>query len=80
MSTNLEFQGYTRYVEVYDSSQISKMWYDPRFERLCIEFHHEGMKYEYAGVTPEEFGSLVAAESVGKYFNAVIRSKPTIRL
>jgi len=76
----LEFMGYTRSVIIEDSQQIRQIWYNPMMEQLRIEFSHAGEQYQYENVTREEFGKLVSAESVGKFFNANIRSKPTTKI
>lgn len=43
-------------------------------DKLRVQFKHGGL-YEYQGVTAEEFAALLAAESVGKAYHALIKEK-----
>lgn len=55
-----------------ESSLITKGHYDPASQVLTVEFT-SGKTYAYAGVTPEVWAEMAAAESKGKFFNARIR-------
>lgn len=55
------------------SSQIRSIGYDAALSNLIVEFNPRGTLYLYANVPPEVHAELMAAESVGKYFNAKIK-------
>ena len=59
-----------RIVIVGDSSQISKLSYNTARRQLLVEFSN-GDVYRYYRVSSIAFGSLVCADSVGKYFNTI---------
>ena len=50
------------------SSSIASVGYEPTEEAVYIEFN-SGATYRYLGVEESEFHSLVAASSVGSFFN-----------
>ncbi len=54
------------------SSNISHIGYTDG--ALTVRFH-SGNEYTYHGVTPQEHDDLVSAGSVGKHFQAHIKSK-----
>jgi KTSC domain len=56
------------------SSVILSVGYDARSATLEVRFRN-GRLYEYFGVPPEEVRALLTADSVGKYFNEVIKAK-----
>jgi len=56
------------------SSNVAAVGYDESKRLLEVEFT-SGSVYQYEGVPPEEHRGLVEAESVGKYFAAVIRKR-----
>lgn len=56
------------------SSNIEAVGYDPGLLRIWFK---NGSAFDYAGVTPEEYESLIQAGSIGKHFNAEIKSKYT---
>ncbi len=56
-----------------ESSLICRGDYDPLSQTLTIAFT-SAKTYAYAGVTPELWQEMLAAESKGKFFNARIRS------
>lgn len=65
------------------SSQIASIGYDPAESVLEIEFRARGKGppkpnaiYQYASVPPDTHAALLSAESVGKAFGELIRSKP----
>lgn len=55
-----------------ESSSIKAAGYSFDESTLEIEFQH-GATYRYFEVPPAVFQALLAAESKGKYFNAVVR-------
>lgn len=55
-----------------DSSSLASVGYEGGSQQLEVEFRH-GAVYLYAGVPPEVFAGLMAAESKGRYFNDHIR-------
>jgi hypothetical protein len=54
------------------SSSIAEIGYDGHHKTLAIHFH-SGRKYWYAGVPRGTYRALLAAASIGGYFNAQIR-------
>lgn len=68
------------------SSQIKEFGYEPATKTLAIRFHSKkgpGSVYTYAGVPPEHYEGLLAADkdpaqSVGKYFGEHIKGKPDL--
>jgi hypothetical protein len=56
-----------------DSSVIAAVGYDRATEVLEVEFH-SGKVYIYLDVPPEEHRALLAADSIGRYFNQEIRT------
>jgi hypothetical protein len=54
------------------SSCIAEVGYDPSDRTLAVRFH-SGREYWYAGVPPETHQALLAAASIGSYFNAEVR-------
>src|SRR5258708_2199221 len=58
-----------------ESSQIASVGYDPAKQVLEIEFKRGNAVYHYAQVSSEVYEELMAAKSVGKFFNAEIRDK-----
>ena len=57
-----------------ESSNLRSVGYDEFLLVLEIEFK-SGAVYRYYGVPSEVHDELVNAESVGKYFNANVKSK-----
>lgn len=55
------------------SSNINSVGYDQEQSILEVEFK-SGAVYQYEGVTAEQHSDMLAAESVGKYFNTHIRT------
>jgi len=58
------------------SSVIAALTHNPRTEVLEVEFHG-GKTYDYLGVPRHVYESLLSSDSIGKYFNDVI--KPAYR-
>lgn len=66
--------------EPVSSSNVAAVGYDPDSETLEVEFKKSGI-YQYFNVPAFMFERLVAADSVGKFFNAEIRDAyPCARL
>jgi hypothetical protein len=56
------------------SSVIAAVAYDEDNEVLEVRFHN-GRVYRYFQVPREEHDALFAADSIGRYFNEVIKPK-----
>ena len=56
------------------SSVIAEVRYDEEGALLEVLFHN-GRVYRYLDVPPDEYESLIHAESVGRYFNQEIRTR-----
>jgi len=56
------------------SSVIASIGYSPSDKTLEVQFHN-GRVYQYKGVPPDEHAALMAAESIGRYFNENIRDR-----
>ena len=54
------------------SSVIASVGYSSRRRQLEVEFR-TGAVYEYMNVPPEVHEHLIAADSLGRYFNMAIR-------
>jgi phage repressor protein C with HTH and peptisase S24 domain len=54
------------------SSVVASVGYDPTQRRLEVAFHN-GRVYAYFEVPPSVYEELVAAESVGKFFNENVK-------
>lgn len=54
------------------SSALTSIGYSPEDEILEIEFH-SGRVYQYLGVPTPEYENLIAADSLGRWFNKHIR-------
>ena len=54
------------------SSCITEVGYDLSENTLAVRFHN-GREYWYAGIPPETHQALLAATSIGGYFNAEVR-------
>jgi hypothetical protein len=59
--------------EFVASSNIKSVGYDPRRQRLEVEFVG-GKVYEYEGVPLEQYQALMDAGSVGGYFSSNIKN------
>lgn len=57
------------------SSSIERVYYDLRERTLKVTFRDSQRTYIYENVSEEEYDALMAAESMGAYFNANIRDK-----
>ncbi|MBX7151583.1 KTSC domain-containing protein [bacterium] len=55
------------------SSELKSVGYDQDHSILEVEFQKGGI-YQYFDVPAYQYDSLLTAESLGKYFNANIRS------
>lgn len=58
-----------------NSSTLDRAEYDSDMQTLDIWFQNDSARYQYVGVPPEVFHALVGAESPGRTFHALIRSK-----
>lgn len=54
------------------STSLRAVSYDPDRRELEVEFTTGG-RYRYQDVAPETYAGLMRAESLGAYFNRVIR-------
>lgn len=55
------------------SSCIAEVGYDPTDQTLAVCFHSH-KEYRYVGVPHETYQALLAASSIGRYFNAEVRN------
>lgn len=55
------------------SSQFKKVKYDSEEKTLIITFNN-GKRYEYSGMSAEQFKEFIGADSLGKYFIAHIKN------
>jgi len=60
--------------ETVQSSVIATIGYSRSDQTLEVQFH-TGRVYQYEGVPPEQHAALMAAESIGRYFNENIRDR-----
>jgi hypothetical protein len=65
-------------MQLVDSSSIEAAGYDPDDREIYIRFL-DGRTYAYGDTDEATFQELLAAESVGGYFNRVIRPGCTCR-
>lgn len=56
------------------SSVIREVGYDAKNRVLEVEFH-SGRIYHYLDVTRRDYDAMLSADSVGKYFNQVIKTR-----
>ena len=61
-----------RVVEVVGSTAIDDIAYNYAFNRLTVRFTN-GNVYEYLEVPHSVFGQLMASESIGQAYNALVR-------
>ena len=57
-----------------ESSYLKSVGYDPAKQLLEVEYANGGV-YEYSGVPEKVYADMMAAESVGKFFGAKVRSE-----
>jgi hypothetical protein len=57
------------------SSVIARVEYDPDAAELQVWFHAKGGPYAYRRVPEELYEALLAAPSIGGFFNAEIRDR-----
>lgn len=57
-----------------DSSSLRALGYDPEREVLEVEFR-SGALYRYQQVPAEVVAELLAAESLGRYFNQAFKTR-----
>lgn len=60
--------------QVVSSSNLASIGYDPDSETLEAEFLKTGKVYEYYNVPQFMFDRLMAAPSIGVFFNAEIKN------
>ena len=58
--------------EDVDSSNVSRVAYEPESQTLCVQFKSGGL-YSYSGVDVNTYFGLVGADSVGQYLNQVVK-------
>ncbi len=68
--------------EPVQSSNLSRVAFvppeeDPHDGTLYVEFHSQkGLRaYQYTGVDPDVFGEMLEAESVGSFFNTMVKGR-----
>jgi hypothetical protein len=66
--------------EKLDSSVIKKLYWVQNSEILLVTFHSNSI-WVYKNITQQDYENMIAADSLGSYFNNFIRnSKPSILL
>jgi hypothetical protein len=55
------------------SSNLKSVGYDPKSKTLEVEFH-TGAVHQYEGVSPQSHKKMLAAKSIGGYFQVNIRN------
>lgn len=68
-------------LQAVKSSQIAAAGYDSPTETLALQFHtgvERGIVYHYTPVPSGMYHSLLAAESIGKFFGQFIKGNPDI--
>lgn len=58
-----------------ESSNIAAIGHDPLASVMTVQFH-AGTRYAYANVSADIFNEILMADSVGKAFNLLVKSKP----
>ncbi|MDI3341821.1 MAG: KTSC domain-containing protein [Sphaerobacter sp.] len=67
--------------QAVESSVLRSVGYDRERETLEIEFQPGGRIYQYFGVPEEVYRELLAAPSLGQYFNEKIKGAyPYVRV
>jgi hypothetical protein len=61
------------------SSALARVSYDEAAHTLCATFRDSGRTYIYQEVPLELYDGLIAADSLGGYFNAHIRDHFSFR-
>lgn len=61
------------------SSSIERVYYDAKQRTLKVRFRASGKTYIYEGVGEDVYDALMAADSMGAYFNANIRDRYPFR-
>lgn len=60
-----------------ESSQVKAIGYDPETKTLAVTFPRgTGAIYHYPDVEPETHAAFIGAESIGKFFDANIKTLP----
>ncbi len=59
--------------EEVGSSSVSHVGYDPDAQTLYLTFRSTGMTYMYLGVPQEVYAALMAAGSMGRFVNQVVK-------
>jgi KTSC domain len=68
-----------RVVKITDSSNIDEVTYNHDNMLMTVTFAYGGV-YAYRNVPPAVFGALVAADSVGTYFNTLKEKYPGVKM
>jgi hypothetical protein len=63
----------TMEMQAVSSSNVLAVGYDPETKTLTVKFK-SGAVYQYPRIEPEMFDKLLAAESVGRFVNMIVRS------
>ncbi len=63
-----------------ESSQLSRIGYDPATKTMAVQFKHgAGAIYHYPNIEPEMADAFVKAESPGKFFGQHLRALPFVK-
>ena len=60
-------------MQLVKSSNVEAVGYEAETKTLQVKFK-SGSIYQYAGVQPEMYADLLAAESVGRFVSQVVRA------
>lgn len=64
--------------EAVTSSELRSIGYVDNTHTLEVEFRRGGV-YQYFGVSPEAYRELIAAPSIGRFFNSQIKDSHLYR-
>jgi hypothetical protein len=62
-----------------DSTSLASVGYDPSRAILEVQFRDSGDVYAYLDVPEATYRALLAAESLGRYFNREVRGRYEFR-
>lgn len=61
------------WTQVYGSSNVDAIQYDPDTKECRVRFHKGGQVYVYSGVEEAVFNQLLHSESKGRFVQIVLR-------
>jgi hypothetical protein len=60
------------------SSAVASIGHDPATQTLEVTYHRNNATYRYAGVSPQEHLSILAAPSKGRALNSLITRRKLV--